>query len=121
MERALMVKTPSGEKIVGKIVLLQGKPVFYREVRKTDHAFKRFDAWSIQSCVLPILQESGVQDIYQYDKGQGMSRIGVADFLEKAIERDHGDGKQLYVSTRYFTPLKMGRIKKWINSVELIA
>lgn len=41
MERALMVKTPTGEKIVGKIILHRGKPIFYREVRKSDHAFKK--------------------------------------------------------------------------------
>ena len=119
-EKALMIKTPSGEKTVGKIILHRGKPIFYREVRKANHAFRRFEAWSIQSSVLPVLQEAGVEWIYQYDRDEGMEKISVQDFLDKAVERDHGEGRQMYVSCKYFTPLKMGRIRKWVNNVELI-
>jgi len=117
-----MIKTPSGEKIAGKIIFIRGKKCFYREVRKSNHAFRRFDAWSIQSCVLPVLQEEEVEIIYQYDRGEEqMLKITLIDFLEKAIERDHGEGKQMYVSTKYFKPLKMKRIRKWINDIELLA
>lgn len=119
-ERALMIKTPTGEKTVGKIILHRGKPIFYREVHKSSHAFRRFEAWSIQASVLPVLQEAGVEQIYQYDRDEGMNKISVQDFLEKAVERDHGEGKQLYVSCKYFTPLEMARIRKWVNNVELI-
>ncbi|MCL6611202.1 MAG: hypothetical protein K6T66_06655 [Peptococcaceae bacterium] len=61
--------------------------------------------------------------IYQYDRQAGqMNRISLADFKEKAVERNFGEGKQLYVSTKYFELVpNMGPVKKWINSVELVA
>lgn len=122
-ERALMIKTPSGEKIAGKLLMIGGEWCFYREVAKSRHAFRTFDAWSIQASILPVLEADGVRWIYQYDRQAGqMYRIGLDAFKAKAVERDFGEGKQLYVSTKYFEPVPgMGRITKWINSVELVA
>lgn len=118
-----MIKTPSGEKIAGKLLAINGEWCFYREVTKGRHAFRTFDAWSIQASLLPVLEADEVRWIYQYDRQAGqMYRIGLEVFKAKAIERDFGEGKQLYVSTKYFELVPgMGRITKWINSVELVA
>lgn len=122
-ERALLIKTPSGEKIAGKLLTINGEWCFYREVSKSAHAFRTFDAWSLQASLIPVFEQDEVKWIYQYDRQAGqMSRISLADFKEKAVERNFSEGKQLYVSTKYFEPLpKMGPVKKWINSVELVA
>lgn len=121
-ERALMIKTPSGEKIAGKLIMINGDWCFYREVTKGCHAFRTFDAWSLQASLLPVLEADDVQWIYQYDKqAQQMYRISLAEFKAKAVLRDFGEGEQYYVSTKYFQPVKMGPVKKWINSVELVA
>lgn len=125
-ERALQIRTPSGWKVAGKLLSIRGEWSFYREVRKSAHAFHTFDAWSIQACVLPVLEKDGVRWIYQYEwDAQGhagqMTRISVRDFKDKSVERDFGEGKQLYVSTKYFQPVQIPRVWKWINSVELVA
>lgn len=121
-ERALQIKTPSGWKVAGKVLAIRGEWSFYREVSKGAHAFHTFDAWSLQACLLPVLKADGVKWIYQYDRqADQMTRISLSDFEAKSVERDFGEGKQLYVSTKYFTPVKMPRVRKWINSVELVA
>ncbi|SMB97826.1 hypothetical protein SAMN00808754_1968 [Thermanaeromonas toyohensis ToBE] len=122
-ERALMIKTPSGEKIAGKLLTINGEWCFYREVSKSRHAFKTFDAWSIQASLLPVLEADGVKWIYQYDKQAGqMYRIKLEEFKKKAVLRNFGEGEQYYVSAKYFEPVPgMERITKWINSVELVA
>lgn len=121
-ERALMIKTPSGDKIAGKLLTINGEWCFYREVTKGRHAFRTFNAWSIQASLLPVLEADGVKYIYQYDRQAGqMNRISLADFKAKAVLRDFGEGQQYYVSTKYFEPVNMGPIKKWIKPVELIA
>lgn len=84
-ERALMIKTPSGEKIAGKLLVINGEWCFYREVAKARHAFKTFDAWSIQASLLPVLEQDGVKWIYQYDRQAGqMYRISLGDFKAKS-------------------------------------
>lgn len=121
-ERALQIKTPSGWKIAGKLLSIRGDWSFYREVSKGTHAFHQFDAWSVQAVLLPVLEADNVKWFYQYDKQAGqMSRISLKEFRAKAVERDFGEGKQFYVSTKYFKPIKMGPIKKWIDRVELVA
>jgi len=122
-ERAFEVKTPTGWKVVGKVLRIKGEWCFYREVTKSAHAFRTFDAWSIQAVLLPVLKDDGVKYIYQFDHQTGkIYRISLKDFEEKSVERDFGEGKQLYVSTKYFDEVPgMGRIRKWINNVELIA
>lgn len=122
-ERALMIKTPSGDKIAGKLLMINGDWCFYREVSKGRHIFKTFDAWSIQASLLPVLEADGVKWIYQYDRQAGqMYRIKLEEFKKKAVLRNFGEGDQYYVSTKYFEPVpNMGLVKKWINSVELVA
>lgn len=122
-ERAFQIKTPTGWKIAGKVMMIRGEWSFYREVKKAAHAFHNFDAWSLQSTLLPVLKRDGVKWFYQYDKeSRKMYRISLKDFEDKSVERDFGEGKQFYCSTKYFKEVKgMRRIKKWINSVELVA
>lgn len=122
-ERALLIKVNGKERVVGKLLTINGDWCFYREVLKTAHAFRTFNAWSIQASIISVLEADGVKWIYQYDRQAGqMNRISLADFKEKAVERNFGEGKQLYVSTKYFELVpNMGPVKKWINSVELVA
>lgn len=122
-ERAFQIKTPTGWKTAGKVLQIKGEWCFYREVTKSHHAFHTFDAWSLQAILLPVLEEDNVKWIYQYDRESNkMYRISLDDFREKSVERDFGEGKQLYCSMKYFEPVPgMKRIRKWINSVELVA
>ncbi len=122
-ERALQIKTPTGWKIAGKLLKIRGEWCFYREVIGNRHAFRTFDAWSLQSILLPVLEADGVQWIYQYERhADRITRISLADFKEKSVERTFKEGTQLYVSTKYFEVVpNMKRIRKWINSVELVA
>ncbi len=122
-ERAFLIKVNRKERIAGKVMRIRGEWSFYREVTKSAHAFHTFDAWSLQSTLLPILKEDGVKWMYQYDKQAGkMYRISLKDFDDKAVERDFGEGKQLYVSTKYFKEVPgMRQIKRWIKQVELVA
>ena len=120
-ERALQIKTPSGWKVAGKLLKVRGEWSFYREVT-TRMMFRQFDAWSIQETLIPVLRDDGVAYIYQFVKDTGeMLRISLEDFLEKSVERDFGEGKQLYVSDKYFKRLKMKPIRKWIKATELVA
>jgi len=59
-ERALLIKVNGKERIVGKLLTINGDWCFYREVSKNAH-------------------------------------------------------------TKYFEPVKMGPVKKWINNIELVA
>ncbi|AEE91177.1 conserved protein of unknown function [Tepidanaerobacter acetatoxydans Re1] len=122
-ERAFQIKTPSGWKVAGKVLNIKGDWCFYREIYSAKHAFHTFEAWSLQSILVPVLQADNVKYIYQYDReSQKMYRILFEEFVDKSVERDFGEGKQLYCSTKYFSEVKgMKRIKKWINSVELVA
>lgn len=122
-ERAFKVKTGRNWRVVGKVLYIRGKWSFYREVKRAQHAFRTFDAWSLQANMLPVLKADGVKWFYQFDMETGqMSRISLDDFDKKSVERDFGEGKQLYVSTKYFEPVSnMARIRKWINNVELVA
>jgi len=122
-ERAFQIKTPSGWRVAGKVLNIKGEWSFYREVTKSQHAFHTFDAWSLQSILVPVLQQDNVKYIYQYDRQAGkMYRILFDEFVDKSVERDFGEGKQLYCSTKYFKEVpNMSRIRKWINSVELVA
>jgi hypothetical protein len=121
-ERAFQIKTPSGWKVAGKVLKIKGEWSFYREIYNGKHAFHTFDAWSLQSILVPVLQQDNVKYIYQYDReSQKMYRILFDEFVDKSVERDFGEGNQLYCSTKYFKEVKMSRIRKWINSVELVA
>jgi hypothetical protein len=121
-ERALQIKTPSGWKVAGKVIKIEGKWCFYREVSKSRHAFHTFDAWSIQASLIPVLEKDCVEYIYNYDRQSGkMYRIRLDEFIDKSVERDFGEGPQLYVSTKYFEEVDMKPIKKWIKDVELVA
>ena len=122
-ERAFQIKTPSGWRIAGKVLKIKGEWSFYREIYSAKHAFHTFDAWSLQSILLPVLEDDGAKWIYQYDREtQKMYRISLADFRDKSVERDFGEGMQFYCSTKYFEEVKgMRPIKKWINSIELVA
>jgi hypothetical protein len=121
-ERAFQIKTPSGWKVAGKVMKVRGEWCFYREIYNGKHAFHTFDAWSLQSILVPVLQQDNVKYIYQYDReSQKMYRILFDEFVDKSVERDFGEGNQLYCSTKYFKEVKMKRIRKWINSVELVA
>ena len=121
-ERAFQIKTPSGWKVAGKVMKVRGEWCFYREIYNGKHAFHTFDAWSLQSILVPVLQQDNVKYIYQYDReSQKMYRILFDEFVDKSVERDFGEGNQLYCSTKYFKEVKMSRIRKWINSVELVA
>ena len=121
-ERAFKVKTGRSWRTVGKVLYIRGEWSFYREVKRSEHALRTFDAWSLQANLLPILKADGVKWFYQYDMETGqMARISLKDFEEKSVERDFGEGKQLYVSIKYFAPVPgMGRVRKWINDVELV-
>ncbi len=121
-ERAFQVKIGRKWRVVGKALYIKGEWSFYREVSKGEHALRTFDAWSLQANMLPVLKADGIKWFYQYDLEAGkMARISLKDFGDKSIERDFGEGKQLYVSTKYFEPVKMGRVRKWIKNVELVA
>lgn len=121
-ERAFQIKTPSGWKVAGKVLKIRGEWSFYREIYSAKHAFHTFEAWSLQSILVPVLQADNVKYIYQYDREtQKMYRILFDEFVDKSVERDFGEGNQLYCSTKYFKEVKMKRIRKWINSVELVA
>lgn len=122
-ERAFKVKIGRNWRVVGKALYIKGEWSFYREVKKGEHALRTFDAWSLQASVLPVLKADGVKWFYQYDFEAGeMARISLKDFEDKSIERDFGEGEQLYVSTKYFASVPgMGRVRKWINDVELVA
>lgn len=123
-ERALLAKIKGKELTVGYLMEINGDWCFYREVVKDKDMLKKFNAWSIQASILPVLEEDSIAWIYLWDKqAKRMSRIKFADFKEKAVERDFGAGRQLYVSEKYFEPMPgMERAKrKYINSVELVA
>ncbi len=121
-KRALQIRTPSGWKVAGKLLSIRGDWCFYREVTKKTHAFHAFDAWSIQASLLPVLEADNVKWFYQYDKQAGqMLRISLEDLKEKAVERNFGEGKQLYVSTKYFEPVSIPPARKWNKQVELVA
>lgn len=121
-ERAFQIKTPTGWRVAGKVLKIKSEWCFYREIYSAKHAFHTFDAWSLQSILVPVLQQDNVKYIYQYDReSQKMYRILFDEFVDKSVERDFGEGNQLYCSTKYFKEVKMKRIRKWINSVELVA
>lgn len=122
-ERAFLIKVNGKERIAGKVMRIRGEWSFYRELYSAKHAFHTFDAWSLQSILLPVLEGDDVKWIYQYDReSRKMYRISLEDFRDKSVERDFGEGKQLYCGTKYFEEVKgMKQIKKWINSIELVA
>ena len=121
-ERTFTMKIGNTWRTVGKVLYIKGEWSFYREVKRSEHALRTFDAWSLQANLLPILKADGVKWLYQYDIETGqMARISLKDFEEKSVERDFGEGKQLYVSTKYFALVPgMGRVRKWIKDVELV-
>ena len=121
-ERAFQIKTPSGWKVAGKVLKIKGEWCFYREIYSAKHAFHTFEAWSLQSILVPVLQQDNVKYIYQTSSAiPYRNRILFDEFVDKSVERDFGEGNQLYCSTKYFKEVKMSRIRKWINSVELVA
>ena len=121
-ERAIQVKTPRGWKTAGKLISISGEWCYYRDVNTKDK-FQKFDAWSIQANIIPILVADGVKRIYQYVKDKReVIVITLDDFIDKAVERDFGAGRQLYVSDKYFTPVPgMKKITRYIQQVELVA
>ena len=121
-ERAFKIKTPTGWKVAGKVMMINGEWCFYREMYSSKHKFNTYNAWGLQSILLPVLKRDGVKWLYQYEKkSKRMYRISLKDFEEKSIEEDYGDGKQLFCSEKYFKEVKMKRISKWVNSIELVA
>ena len=121
-ERAFKVKTGRSWRVVGKVLYIRGEWSFYREIKRSEHALRTSDAWSLQANLLPILKADGVKWFYQYDMETGqMARISLKDFEEKSVKRDLGESEQLYVSTKYFASVPgMSRVRKWINDVELV-
>jgi len=121
-ERAFKIKTPAGWKVIAKVMRIKGEWSFYREMYEPDHKFNTYNAWGLQSILLPVLKQDGVKWLYQYEKKtKTMYRISLKDFEEKSIEQDYGEGNQLFCSTKYFKKINMKRINKWINSIELVA
>lgn len=121
-ERAIQVKTPRGWKTTGKLLNINGEWCYYRDISTKDK-FRRFDAWSIQASIIPILQADRVTKIYQYVKDEKqVVMITLDDFINKSVERDFGAGKQFYVSAKYFTLVPgMKKITKYVQATELVA
>ena len=80
------------------------KKTFKKIVDRRKHLLRIMDAWGIQSTAIAEIINDGGEWLQVFDKHDGiLYEISIEEFKKRAVERDFGDGKQLFVSRKYFT------------------
>jgi len=121
VEKAIYIQTPRKLKTCGKIINLNGKRIFYREVRSKEFSVKKINSYGLQPDVVSTLYDENVKWIYHYNLDEKrMYRISLDDFNDKSQKEDIGDGEEMYVRKKYFKPIEMNRVNKWTNNVEFV-
>lgn len=81
----------------------EGTKTFIKHVNRRKHLLRIMDAWGIQSTVVHSLSDRGCIALRIVDKADGIIyELPLQEFLAHAVERDFGDGKQLFVSRKFF-------------------
>jgi hypothetical protein len=77
---------------------------FRKKVVKDRHLFKIFDAWGIDSQVVEDLKKEKTEEIRILETTEDVVySVPLEQFIEHSVEKDFGDGKQLFVSRKFFT------------------
>jgi hypothetical protein len=56
-EEIIKILTYGKPKVVGKIQYIDGKAVFSKQVKESEHLFRNFNAWGFQEEILPKLSK----------------------------------------------------------------
>jgi hypothetical protein len=86
-------------KFIGKI----SEDTFCKNVKKSKHLLRKWNAWGIDKAIVDSLMRDGVQKIRVHEKEENIDyETSVKDFVEKGVEGDFGHGKQIFLQLEYF-------------------
>jgi hypothetical protein len=81
-------------KMIGKIA----DGIFYKQVKKSKHLLRKWDAWGIDQAILDNLVKEGIQEIAIFElEEHTVYSVSVKDFIEKGILADFGYSKQVFL------------------------
>lgn len=88
----------TGKKVIGYIE----NHVFKKNVCKSKHFFKNYNAWGVQEEAIPILQKHNVKLIEIFDKESKKTyRTTLSTFLAYSFPKNWGYGKQLFLPLKF--------------------
>ena len=88
-----------GGKIIGRI----SENAFCRKVKKSQHLFRKWNAWGIDKAVVESLVRDEIPRILIHDKEEKIDyEVSVKDFAEKGIEGEFGHGEQIFLPLENF-------------------
>jgi hypothetical protein len=90
----------SSGKIIGKI----SGDVFCRNVKKSKHLLRKWNAFGIDKAVLDNLIRNGIQKIKVHETEEDIDyETSIKDFVEKGIEAEFANcGKQIFLPLENF-------------------
>ena len=107
-------------KVVGKIVQVNGKDVFYH-AHKSSQRHRLLDALAIDIAVLNWLTSRDIAEVHYYDTEQQILRVASAkDFLEKGIRKDWGNRDRYYLPLGFWEETRRWYQKPPWASIEVI-
>lgn len=77
--------------------------VFRKRVDSTKHYMKIMSGYGLDKSILDSLQEKECVKIKIMEDDKKVYEIALPDFLNHAVERDFGHGKQMFCSLKFFT------------------
>jgi len=107
-EVALQVEVNGGKKTIGKILFDGEKRFLYRNFAWGNAHFRKWDALSFDSRLIPFLKSNLVREIHYEAEGRELFTISIEEFLAAAKDGNWGEGGQLYVP-----------IAKWKKGIRL--
>jgi hypothetical protein len=102
-KQPVIVDTPQGIRCVGYIKETESENFLWKEVTKSEHLFKNFDAWALQENVIPRLKKADVKRLVFDDVEEKITYIVCLDtFLKHGIKRDFGFGLQIFLRRKFW-------------------
>lgn len=91
-------------KMIGKIA----NGIYCKQVKKSKHLLRKWDAWGIDQTILDDLVKEGILEIAIYElEENAVYTVSVKDFIEKGILADFGYSKQVFLPIANFKKEKL--------------
>jgi hypothetical protein len=91
-------------KMIGKI----SHGIFCKQVKKSKHLLRKWNAWGIDQTILDDLVKEGIQEIAIYELEENtVYSVSVKDFVEKGILADFGYSNQVFLPIVNFKKEKL--------------
>lgn len=114
-EVAVAIQIGGAKRVVGKILQVGDKRVFYRRYRFETALLRKTDSFSFDKRVLDLLD--GVDEVHYEDESGALYVVPLEHLVEHAVPDNYGEGTQLYLPRTHWTLTSRDYAVGWTDAV----